>query len=110
VGTSERFAELVQLFAGRPGVLAPDATAPRRFGSDALKVDGAIFAMVTLGHLVVKLPGGRVAELIAGGAGSPFDAGKGRPLTEWVVVESDDLEVWARLAAEAEAFVGGPGR
>jgi hypothetical protein len=54
--TSARFTELVQAFGGRPGVTSPYEDGNRRFGSDALKVNGSIFAMLTRGRLVVKLP------------------------------------------------------
>jgi TfoX/Sxy family transcriptional regulator of competence genes len=102
-----RFAELAERFAGEPGVVLPADGAPRRFGSEALTVGGAIFAMLTRGELVVKLPAGRVAELIDSGAGRPFTSGKGRPMREWVEVAVDDAEVRYELAREALRFVGG---
>ena len=97
---------MVEQFAGRPGVEVPGASR-RRFGSDALKVNGSIFAMVTGGHLVVKLPRHRVDELIASGTGSPFEAGRGRPMKEWLKVATDDEGSWLALAQEAFEFVGG---
>ncbi len=103
-----RFAELVEHFAATPGVTGPgdrlDA-ARRGFGSDALKINGSIFAMITRGHLVVKLPAARVHELIAAGEGVPFDAGKGRPMREWVAVSGTDARTWQELAGEALRFV-----
>jgi hypothetical protein len=104
-----RFAELVEHFAATPGVTGPgeDADGARRgFGSDALKINGSIFAMITRGHLVLKLPATRVRELIEAGDGAPFDAGKGRPLREWVVVAAEDPVTWQELAGEALRFVG----
>ncbi|HVN13941.1 MAG TPA: TfoX/Sxy family protein [Kineosporiaceae bacterium] len=103
---AQRFDQLVEAFAGRPGVTAPGESRPR-FGSSALKVDGSIFAMLTRDELVVKLPGARVAELVASGAGRPFDAGKRSPMKEWVVVAGLDVQDWRVLAEEALAFVGG---
>lgn len=51
------FTDLCRALAGEPGVTLPSAAgASRGFGSDALKVDGRIFAMVTGGSLVLKLP------------------------------------------------------
>lgn len=100
-----RFAALVETLLWEPGVTPPDAARGRRFGSDALKVNGSIFAMLTRGHLVVKLPRERVAALIAEGAGEPFDAGKGTPMKEWLTVLGDDEETWQTLAREALTFV-----
>jgi len=103
---AHQFEQLVDEFVRRPGVTGPGG-ARRRFGSSALKVNGSIFAMLTRDDLVVKLPRARVAELISEGAGRPFDAGKGTPMREWVVVTDQDLDSWRGLAAEALAFVGG---
>ena len=107
----ERFASLVQRFLGEPGVTPPEAEAgARRFGSDALKVDGRIFAMVTNGTLVVKLPARRVSELLEAGEGASFDGGKGRPMKEWLTVDpASDDERWRELANEALAFVRASG-
>ena len=62
--------------------------------------------MVRGGQLVVKLPRHRVDALIAGGTGLPFDAGKGRPMKEWITVTTDDDQTWLALAQEAFDFVG----
>jgi hypothetical protein len=106
VATAERFQDLVSDFAGRPGVGQPGEGASRGFGADALKVHGHIFAMISHDRLVVKLPAGRVAALIAGGTGAAFDAGKGKPMKEWLTVISGDDETWTALAHEAYEFVG----
>jgi hypothetical protein len=105
----DRFAALVAALAGEPGVEAPAGTGSRLFGAQTLKVRGSIFAMLDKnGHLVVKLPAPRVAELIADGAGGPFDAGRGRPMRQWVTIGPD--ADWEAKAREALAFVGaGPG-
>ena len=103
---AQRFEQLVDAFGTRPGVTVPGGDR-RRFGSSALKVHGSIFAMLTRDELVVKLPKARVSELISEGAGRPFDAGKGSPMKEWVVVADSDLDTWRALAEEALAFVGG---
>ena len=101
----ERFGALAQEFTGAEGVELPGAPGTRGFGSQALKVNGSIFAMVTGGRLVVKLPRDRVEALIAEGTGAPFDSGKGRPMKEWVAVAADDDRTWLALAREALAFV-----
>jgi hypothetical protein len=103
----ERFASLVTAFAGRPGVTLPGQDGVPGFGSAALKAGGSIFAMLTRGRLVVKLPRARVAELITAGDGEPFDGGKGTPMKEWLVVPDGDDETWLERAEEALAFVGG---
>jgi hypothetical protein len=102
----ERFDALLTEFAGRPGVGLPGEPGTRGFGSTALKVDGSIFAMLVRGSLVVKLPAPRVADLIAAGGGVAFDAGKGRPMKEWLVVADDDHPTWLALSGEAYRYVG----
>jgi hypothetical protein len=101
----ERFQALVDEFVGDEDVGLPGAAGSRGFGAGALKVHGAIFAMLSHGRLVVKLPRGRVATLIADGTGGPFDAGKGRPMKEWLTVSTDaGDDSWLALAREALVF------
>jgi hypothetical protein len=100
-----RFANLVRALADEPGV---DVGGRRRgFGRGTLQVGGRIFAMVSDGRLVLKLPRERVAGLIAAGAGTTFDAGKGKPLAEWIALGDTDDATWRDVAREAAAFVGG---
>ncbi len=101
----ERFAALADEFAESPGVAVPDPSGRRVFGSDTLRINGSIFAMMSGGRLVVKLPRHRVDDLIARGGGGPFDGGKGKPMKEWLTVTTDDLETWLALAREALEFV-----
>lgn len=75
----------------------------RGFGSGALKVDGRIFAMLSQGRLVLRLPAPRVEELIATEHGGAFDAGKGRPMKEWVTIEAVPARCLV-LAEEALTF------
>ena len=75
------------------------------FGSSAIKINKSIFAMLVNDRLIVKLPAARVAELISSGRGLPFDAGKGKPMKEWVALSVDD-DACRRLVAEAMTFVG----
>jgi TfoX/Sxy family transcriptional regulator of competence genes len=103
VDVESRFADLVTAFADEPGVTPPDPTGGRRFGADALKVDGAIFAMVVQGALVLKLPRDRVAALVAEGVCGPFDSGKGRPMREWATVADPARD--RALGREALEFV-----
>ncbi len=105
-GADDVFAGIVAALGDQPGVLTPDPpeAGGQRFGSSALRVNGRIFAMVSHGRIVLKLPAGRVAELIAAGQGQPFDAGKGRPMKEWVGFAPDLPEDWLNLATEALEF------
>ena len=96
-----RLADLVAEHASNDGVsLGP----PRGFGAGTLQVRGRIFAMVSQDRLVLKLPAGRVSELIASGRGRAFDAGKGRPMREWLALADGDAG-WRELASEARTFV-----
>jgi hypothetical protein len=104
VQPEKRFAALVDELTAEPGVTPPGADGGRGFGSTALKVNGSIFAMLTHERLVVKLPAARVTQLIGDGAGEPFDAGKGRPMREWLTVGPD--QDWPAVAREALTFVG----
>src|ERR1043166_3271234 len=101
----DRFAKIAQALADRPGVAL--GSGKRGFGSDALTVNGRIFAMVTKGNLVLKLSQDRVAALIQHGDGLPFDAGKGTPMKGWVVLTPKSSRRWSSLAAEALEYVGG---
>lgn len=101
----DRFAALVEALADRPGVSPPEQNLGRGFGASAMKVDGAIFAMPWRGSLVVKLPARRVAELVETGIGAPFDAGKGRPMREWVALLDGSRDDDLALAEEALLFV-----
>jgi hypothetical protein len=76
----------------------------RRFGAQALRRDGRIFAMLAHGCLVVKLPRSRVDELVATGAGVRFDGNKGTPMKEWFVLSGASELSWSDLAREALAF------
>jgi hypothetical protein len=106
-GTPEsRFASLTAELIGSPGVEPPEGG--RGFGAGALKVDGRIFAMVSGGTLVVKLPRDRVDALVEDGTGTRFEPGTGRVMREWLALGADtDDAHWVALAREALAFVGG---
>ena len=101
------FAEVVTAIVTEtdgPGTVEPPVPGRRRFGSEALKVDGKIFAMLRDGRLVLKLPPDRVAALIEAGAGVPFTAGKSRPMRGWVMVDPDGGD-WIGLARAARGWV-----
>jgi TfoX/Sxy family transcriptional regulator of competence genes len=93
------FARVVEAFANDPRV-----SYGKLFASMGLKVDGRIFAMHVKGKLVAKLPKVRVDELVRSGCGQHFDPGHGRPMKEWVVVDTGPAS-WLDLAREAHRFV-----
>lgn len=77
------------------------------FGATALKVGGKVFAMLVKGDLVVKLPASRAEALREAGAAHAFDPGHGRIMKEWVAIPATHTALWAKLGAEARAFVSG---
>jgi TfoX/Sxy family transcriptional regulator of competence genes len=98
----ERFESIAESELRVPGV-----TAGTGFGNNpGLRVGAKIFAMVVRGELVVKLPKGRVDELVAAGVARRFDAGKGRPMKEWASVDVTASRRWGALVREARSFVG----
>src|SRR5204863_6980170 len=99
---------LVRRFKDDPVVTPPPASGKGgKFGADALKVDGKIFAMLSRGELVLKLPRSRVDELVASGGGGRFDPGHGRVMKEWVTIAPSHARTWPELADEARSFVAG---
>jgi hypothetical protein len=99
----DRFDALVGAFVALPGVSPPGSGSG--FGSSALKVDGRIFAMLVRGQLVVKLPARRVSALVEAGEGERFDANKGTPMKEWLVLSPSSTISWSSLADEALTYV-----
>jgi hypothetical protein len=98
----DRYAELCRVLLERDAVRQEG----KGFGSSALKVNGRIFAMMSSrGEFVVKLPGRRVAQLVASGQAAHYDAGKGRPMKEWLAVPLSSALDWSALAEEALTFV-----
>jgi hypothetical protein len=100
----ERYTDLSRAFLERDGVRQEG----KGFGSSALKVNGRIFAMLSSkGEFVVKLPQKRVAALVASGDALAYDAGKGRPMKEWLALPPGSPLDWSTLAEEALTFVRG---
>jgi hypothetical protein len=99
----DRYAAIVEQLLRQPDV-AHNPTESKRFGSSALTTGGHIFAMLVRGRLVVKLPRGRVDELVEGGEGQRFDAGRGRPMKEWLSIDPASEERWLDLVIEALEF------
>lgn len=100
LGAAERFDKLTTRF-----LTEPDVSEGRMFGSPGLKIGTKIFAMLVKGELVVKLPRGRVDQLVASGDGTPFDPGHGRLMKEWVTSPPSNSRDWEQLTSEALEFV-----
>ena len=77
----------------------------RGFGSGALKVNGKIFASLTKGRLLLKLPEAVVDSLIAAKKGERFSTGANRPTKEWITIEVSDAATWIALSEQARAYV-----
>lgn len=99
----ERYIALVEEFLGDRDI----GQAGRGFGADALKARGKIFALLSGGRLVVKLPRQRVDVLVASGDGERFDPRHdGRQMKEWLALAPASQLDWLALAREARDFVG----
>jgi hypothetical protein len=82
-----------------------DVGPSKGFGSSALKVSGKIFASLTKGRLLLKLPEARVDALVKSKKGIRFSTGAGRAKKEWVTVGPSSEREWLALAAEAQTYV-----
>ena len=84
-----------------------DSARPRRgFGSDALTSGGHIFAALSHGKLLLKLPRPRVDELVSAGIAEPFVL-RERMMREWLLLPPERAEQWPDLTEEAFRFVSG---
>jgi TfoX/Sxy family transcriptional regulator of competence genes len=103
-----RYAVLVAALQGAADVTsgADDGRAKHRFGASELQVGGKIFAMLSGGRLVVKLPRQRVDALVAAGDGERFDPRRdGRLMKEWLALAPSADADWLPLAKEALDYV-----
>jgi len=97
-----RYQDLIDNLLGCPGVSPPPGGSG--FGRGAVRFQKKIFVMFVRGRLVLKLPAGRVDELVAAGEGVRFDANKGTPMREWLSLEPESGLPWLPLAQEALNF------
>lgn len=86
--------------AGRPNV-----TFGQALGNTGLMTGGKLFAFIKDGNLVLKLPAGRIDDLIRTKGAVRFDRGQGKPLREWIVVPMAANADWSALVVEACDFV-----
>ena len=96
--------DLYRIVAQHHGI-ALSAQRGRGFGSNALKADGKIFAALSNGRLLIKLPAGRIEALIEAKIGERFSTGPGRIKKEWVTVAPSSADEWLRLSDEARRHV-----
>ena len=78
----------------------------RGFGSDALTFNGRIFAALSHGKLLLKLPRARVDEIISTNIAEPFVL-RDRIMREWLLLPVEQKELWPTLTEEAYHFVVG---
>lgn len=101
----DRYDTLVEALLRQPDVTL-GSPGKRGFGASAAQIGGKIFAMLSNGRLVVKLPRRRVDALVAAGSGERFDPRHdGRLMKEWLVVDSASTQDWLILAKEALEYV-----
>ncbi len=75
-------------------------------GGRCARVSGEFLGLVDYksSGMVIKLPRGRVEELIEQGIGQPFGPA-GKVFREWVAIPKPDRRRWSQLLDEAVAFV-----
>jgi len=98
----DRYENLIDDLVGTPGVSPPPGGSG--FGRGAVRFQKKIFVMFVRGRLVLKLPAGRVDELVGAGEGVRFDANKGTPMKEWFSLDPESGLPWPPLAREALEF------
>jgi hypothetical protein len=101
-GAETRYEDLIVDLLAHPGVTPPPGGSG--FGRGAIRFHNKIFVVFIRGSLVLKLPAGRVDELVAAGDGLRFDANKGTPMREWFSLDPESRLPWLPLAGEALAF------
>jgi hypothetical protein len=93
-----------RVVAAHHGVAWTPSDSPK-FGSNALRVNGKIYAALTRSHrLLLKLPPARTAALLAAKRAQHFESG-GRVMNGWITLTADQAKNWIPLADEARAFV-----
>ena len=78
-----------------------DVTPGKMFGSEGLRTGRKFFAIWWQEQLVVKLPPGRLEELVAAGEGEPFEPMPGRRMNGWLLLTG--TTEWDGVVAEARA-------
>jgi hypothetical protein len=98
----EIFTSLARSYAGRPDIELGDG-----FGDGpGLRASGRLFAALSDGALVVRLPAERCAQLVDAGEGRLLQDG-GQTREEWLVVPGVDAAEWLALVTEALGLARG---
>jgi hypothetical protein len=84
-----------------------DVTVGRVLSANGLKVGGKLFAGISKGRLLIKLPAEEVASLVASKLGASFATGGDRVMKEWVTIGVERRDAWIELARRAKRFVAG---
>lgn len=103
-----RYQDLIDDLLSCPGVTPPPGGSG--FGRGGVRFQKKIFVMFVRGQLVLKLPVGRVDELVAVGEGVRFDANKGTPMRQWFSLNPESDLPWLPLAREALDFAQATGK
>ena len=85
-----------------------DVTPGAMFGCRGLRTGRRFFALWWHERLVVKLPAGRLEELIASGQAEPFEPMAGRRMNGWAVLA--DAVPWDPVVAEARTWTASRGQ
>jgi hypothetical protein len=98
---AQRFQSETEHLLSRPSV-----TRSTMMGFPCVCVEGKFFASFDekTGHLLVKLPEGRVDQIIEQGDGIAFSPA-GRRFREWVGIPLNDHPRWPAMLSEALEFV-----
>jgi hypothetical protein len=104
----------VTTLAGRFGRAAatllaehPGDEGGRMFHSQGLRTGGRFYAFCPGDDVIVKLPQGRVQQLVASAEGTPCSPRPGRPMREWVQLRPSDERTLTAYLREARSFVAG---
>jgi hypothetical protein len=89
-------------------LMANGAEKSTMMGHPCLRINGDFFASMErhTGHLMVKLAGDTVNEMIEAGTAEPF-APAGRRFKEWALITTRDEDQWETLLLDALTFVQG---
>jgi len=89
----------------KKGVTHPTKTR-KGFGSSGLWIGDKMFAFLSSREeFTIKLPRERVDALVESGMGKRMDPGHGRPMKEWIGLNSN--AEWPELAVESMNYVSG---